>query len=64
LRANLYTKFRTRPHYKKKKELTSKHLVQVLTTTIAVSAGGRDISQRQISENVRPRMARIVQNIL
>lgn len=37
---------------------------QVLRTKIAVYAGGRNVSQRQISESVRARMARIVQNVL
>jgi hypothetical protein len=36
---------------------------QILSTKIAVYAGGRNIAQREIAAAVRARMARIVQNI-
>lgn len=56
--------FSSSPPLQEERRSSIKPFEQVLTTKIAVYAGGRNVSQRQIAENVRARMARIVQNIL
>lgn len=56
--------FSSSPPLQEERRTGIKPFEQVLSTKIAVYAGGRNISQRQITENVRARMARIVQNIL
>ncbi len=56
--------FSSSPPLQEERRSGIKAFEQVLTTKIAVFAGGRNISQRQIAETVRARMARIVQNIL
>jgi hypothetical protein len=56
--------FSSSPPLQEERRSSVKPFEQVLTTKIAVYAGGRNISQRQIVDNVRARMARIVQNIL
>jgi len=56
--------FSSSPPLQEEKKSGVKPFEQMLTTKIAVYAGGRNVSQRQIAENVRARMARIVQNIL
>ena len=56
--------FSSSPPLQEERRSGIKAFEQTLTTKIAVYAGGRNISQQQIAEYVRARMARIVQNIL
>ena len=56
--------FSSSPPLQEERRSSIKPFEHVFKTKIAVYAGGRNISQREIAENVRARMARIVQNIL
>ena len=56
--------FSSSPPLQEERRSGIKPFEQVLKTRIAVYAGGRNISQREVAENVRARMARIVQNVL